>query len=79
MDDILIDFIKKKLLVGQEDLALTAEDDLLESGLIDSLGAMRLIAFMEESFDIQVPPEDMVIENFESVKAMSNYIQTKQV
>ena len=75
MNKTLIDYIKTELLPGEEDLELTAEDDLLNSGLIDSLGIMRLIGHIEKTYDFKVPPQDMVIENFMSVDAISAYIQ----
>jgi len=75
MKDVLIQYIKENLLVGQQDIELSSADDLLGSGLIDSLGIMRLITFVEEEFSIKVAPQDMTIENFESVDALGDYIK----
>jgi len=74
MNDILIEYIQTNLLAGQSDASLSPEDDLLGSGLVDSLGMIQLLAFIEERFEIKVPPQDMTIENFMSVEAICNYL-----
>jgi acyl carrier protein len=35
---------------------------------------LKLVAFIEESFDIQVPDDDIAYENFMSVSALSSYL-----
>jgi len=56
---------------------LNADEDLLEQGIIDSLGVMGLISFMEEQFGIIVNDEEVVPENFQSVNAIQSYLQQK--
>ncbi len=77
-ENILLEHIKNELLRGRRsDLKL--EDDLLSNGIIDSLGILQMVAFIEERFNIQIPDEDVVFENFQSVKALSDYLaQYKQ-
>jgi acyl carrier protein len=53
-------------------------NDLLSEGIIDSLGMMKLIRFIEDKFDLKVRPEDMTIENFTSIETISNYIQGRK-
>ena len=76
MSNLIIDYIQKELLSGAETIDLLPEDELLGSGLIDSLGIMKLIQFIETSYEVKIPPEDMVIENFITVEAIENYLQT---
>ena len=38
--------------------------------LVDSLGVMRLIAWIEKRFDLRIPPEDVTIDNFETIDAI---------
>ena len=72
---IIIKYIQENLLSGKNEIELSPEDDLLASGLLDSIGVMRLVGFVEETFNIKVPPEDIVIENFMDVKAITNYVE----
>jgi acyl carrier protein len=73
---IIIKYIQENLLSGKCEIELSAEDDLLGSGLIDSMGVMRLVSFVEETFQIKIPPEDIVIENFMDVKAITKYVES---
>ena len=71
---ILMEFIKREFGRGRG-ASLKEDDDLLSSGLIDSLGILQLVAFVEERFDVEVPDEDVVFENFHSVKALGDYLE----
>ncbi|RME99851.1 MAG: acyl carrier protein [Bacteroidetes bacterium] len=76
MEQQLITFIEQDLLYGEE--KISAEEDLLASGLLDSVKIMRLVNHVATSFDMTIPPEDMTIENFVSVAAITNYIRSRQ-
>ena len=71
----IIKYIQENLLSKKGEIELSPEDDLLGSGLLDSMGVMRLVGFVEETFSIKIPPEDIVIENFMDVKSITNYIE----
>ncbi len=73
----IIDFIVNNIASDQDIDELKPEDDLLERSLVDSLGIMRLIAFIEQEFGYSVPPEDIVIENFMTVDAIIDYLAPK--
>lgn len=54
---------------------LNEDDDLLNTGILDSLGILQLVAFIEERFGIQVREEDVTYENFMSINALANYLR----
>ncbi|NIP96603.1 MAG: acyl carrier protein, partial [Akkermansiaceae bacterium] len=62
-------FVRDELLAGSREVGL--DDELLMDGYVDSVGVMRLTAFIEESFGLKVPPQDLTIENFRSVNSLS--------
>ena len=70
----LIQYIREELLGGQE---VSAEQDLLSDGMIDSIGMVRLVTFLDEEFNVSVPPEDFTIENFGSVSNIDGYLRSK--
>ena len=72
--EIIQEFISRELLHDVMDTPLQDGDQLIESGIIDSLGIMTLLVFMEEKFSLQIPSEDLVPENFDSITAISNLI-----
>jgi acyl carrier protein len=78
MDKLLISYIKKELHNGDENLVIQPQDDLLGSGLVESMGMMKIIGFIEDEFEISIPPQDMVIEHFLTVEAMVNYISSRK-
>jgi acyl carrier protein len=65
-------FIEDDLLSGTEKVSF--EDELLMDGYVDSVGAMRLVAYIDESLGIKVPPEDFTIENFGTINVLAAYL-----
>ena len=57
---------------------LKYDENIFEAGFVDSSFAMQLIAFIEEQFGLQVPDEDLDLENFSSIDRMVHYIDQKQ-
>ena len=74
---ILMRYIQDELLHGRMN-DLQAEDDLLSSGVINSLGILQLVSFVEERMGIEIPDEDVVYENFHSVAALADYLEGQQ-
>ncbi len=53
------------------------EDSLLESGIVDSLGVLELVEFLERTFGISVTEEDLLPENFDSIRRMADLVGRK--
>jgi acyl carrier protein len=53
------------------------EDDLIDSGVIDSLGIFQLVAFLEERFGIAIGDEEITPENFGSVMAIERLVAAR--
>jgi len=70
----LADYIKSEV-IRNRNAHLDDNEDLLGAGILDSLGILQLVAFIDESFGIQVPDEDVIYENFHSLKAIVDYLQ----
>lgn len=60
------DFIKQELLFENEGMSIS-NDTLLLEGILDSLGLMQLVAFLEEEFSIEVADEDVTADHFRTV------------
>ncbi len=58
--------------------ALADEDPLLESGIVDSLGVLDLVRFIETEFKVSVADEDLVPEYFNSIGRITAYVHNKQ-
>jgi acyl carrier protein len=57
--------------------SLTPDTDLLEQGILDSLGVLKLVIFLEQTFGIQVEDEDVVPENFQTLNIIAKFVQEK--
>jgi acyl carrier protein len=72
VEERLVAFIEKELLDPGE--TVTRDDDLLSGELFDSIGVLRLAAYVEEDFAIEMEPSDFVIENFQNIGVLAEYI-----
>lgn len=57
--------------------SLDPDADLLEQRIIDSLGILKLVIFLEEAHGIKVLDEDIVPENFQSLNSMVRFVEQK--
>jgi len=70
-------FIATELLSDGHGVELTFSEPLIDSGIVDSLGIMSLIGYLEENFKIQVAGEDLIPENFASIDIISTFVTQK--
>jgi acyl carrier protein len=50
-------------------------DPLLESGILDSLGILEVVAFLEHEFHIILNDDDLMPENFQSIECIAAFVQ----
>lgn len=74
IEEALIEFIRSEFLFEQEREQLSVDQPLLNE-VIDSIGLMRLVVFVEGKFNIVVQDEDLVPENFQNVEKIVEYVQ----
>lgn len=72
---ILTDFIQREFIKGRQGI-LDSSEDLLSSGVLDSLAILQLVSFIEKQFQRDIPVDDIVYENFYSVDAIVGYLAT---
>ncbi len=53
-------------------------DALLQSGIIDSLGVLDVVTFLEEEFKVTVDDEDLTPENFQSIGQIAAFVEKKK-
>ena len=63
--------------VLREGEQLDSHESLFERGLIDSLGISTLIAHLESKYGIKVPEYDLLPDNFDSVNAIAEYVNSR--
>ena len=71
----LISYIEGNLLVNRDAAPIGEDDSLLERGLLDSISLFELMTFLEQETGVRVPDDEVLPENFESVKAMEALVR----
>ena len=56
-------------------LRLDDSTSFLEEGIIDSTGVLELVTFVEEHFGVSVRDEDLVPANFDSLRALTAFVE----
>jgi len=72
----ITDFILKKFPLARK-RGVKESDLLLETGILDSMGVLEVVQFIEQEFRIQVLDEELVPENFQSIGRLVSFLQNK--
>ena len=72
------DYILNELVQDKQHADLSDSDQLIENGVIDSLGIIKLIGFLEDNLSIQVGDDELIPENFASVETISALVDSKK-
>jgi len=51
--------------------------DIFESGIVNSLFAVELVAFTEQEFGVTVEDDDLNLDNFRSINALAGFVDRK--
>jgi acyl carrier protein len=60
------------------DHALGDDDHLLANGILDSLGVLDLVGYLEQEFGIAVSDDDLLPEHFETLRRLTAFVEDKQ-
>ena len=52
---------------------------LFQEGIFDSLGFLSLISFLDKELGIEISNDELIEENFESIKAIVAFIERKKI
>lgn len=67
-------FILENYLFTDNQHELSDDQSFLKAGILDSMGILELIAFLEEDLSVSVSPEEMVPENLDSIDNLMVFI-----
>ncbi len=71
------DYIVENFLFGDTEVLTDDGLSLLDNGIVDSVGVMEIVAFLEQDFGIKVADEDLVPENLDSVDNLVRFVGVK--
>jgi acyl carrier protein len=70
-------FIVDEVALGRGLRSIDPDEDLLASGIIDSLGVTQLVAFLEERYGIRVTDGELTPANFRTLAAIEEFVGCK--
>jgi len=73
----LKEFVKQKFPSARR-RELSNQEALLENGIIDSLGVLDLVSFMEEAFAIAILDDELLPENFQTIEQLTAFVEKKR-
>jgi acyl carrier protein len=69
----LIQYIGNTL-VNDPEVKVDVDSRLIDTGIVDSMGLLQLIGFLEERTGLRIPDDDVSRENFQSVRDMERLV-----
>jgi len=72
IENRLIDYFKEK-----GDTVVDSDTLLLDEKVIDSMGVIELVAFLETTYEIEFMDDDLTVDNFKTIGSISNLIVSK--
>ena len=72
------DYLSQNFLFSEQGFEYEDDASFLELGIIDSFGFVELLHWVEEEFSISVADDEIVPDNFDSVRKLTSFILGKQ-
>lgn len=71
-------FLNDQVAVRHDSGAVSADESLLDSGLLDSASILELVSFLEERFGFVISDEELLPENFETINAIVELVTSRK-
>lgn len=78
VQDQLREYIVTQFLYDQNNKALDQDVDLLNEGIVDSMGILQIVNFMEEKFGVRVADDEITPEIFRSLRTLTEFVEEKR-
>ncbi len=78
IETVLKEFIAEEFMFDRPASDLSNDLSLIQEGIIDSLGIFMLVSFIDNQFGVKVEPEDVVLDNFETINKIKDLITARQ-
>jgi acyl carrier protein len=72
------DFILEQFLPGEDPAALTSTTPLITGGILDSIATLKLVAFLEETWKIELQPHEVDADNLDTLDSITRLVQSKR-
>ena len=55
--------------------SLGDDEPLIDSGIVDSLGVLRILSFLDETFGVDLSSNEIKLENFKDVRTICRMVE----
>jgi len=70
------EFIASEIMYDESPASLTDDTKLL-GGIMDSLGLMQLVSYIEEQFEVQIDDSEVTVDNFQTINDIDRLVSSK--
>ena len=71
-------YILREFLPGESPELLTDSTPLVTGGILDSIATLKLAAFLEQQFGIQLQAHEMSVDHLDTIEDISKLVKSKQ-
>jgi acyl carrier protein len=71
-------YVLNEFLPGEDPSALTDTVPLISTGILDSIAVLKLVAFLEERFDVAIEAHEAGIDNLNTVADITRLVRSKR-
>lgn len=71
-------YIIENFLMGDSELMIEPDTSFIDTGIVDSVGFIEIIAYLEETYGLVILDEEMVPENLDSLRSIEAFVTRKR-
>lgn len=75
--DIIKGYILEEFLPGEDPSALTDSTPLITGGILDSLATIKLVAFLEQRFHVQIQAHETMVDYLDTISDIAQLVSSK--
>jgi acyl carrier protein len=75
--NLIKEFILEEFLPGEDPAQLTDSTPLISGGILDSLATLKLVAFLEKTFDLKIEPYETGVDYLDTIPSIANLVLSK--
>jgi acyl carrier protein len=79
MSDDISGRINRFIATRYPTITIGDDEDIFSLGFVNSLFAMELVMFLEKTFDLAIPNDELKIDNFRTVRSMTSLVDRQLV
>lgn len=77
MKQKLLEFFQNNILYDESIEDIGGDESLIDKGYIDSIGIISLVTYIQKTLDVDVPDDEIIPENFDSLNSIYAYLSHK--